>query len=373
MTDRTVTSPAGEDILVLPNDDFATLAGFDARRTFEQNASQTPMRMAMLTTLWRRGAVVDRDGFATTILANMARTLAGEPIDHPTAVLTAPSMKVCVERKTHGKRTKEVRLVALPECWLPTISRGDRQRIAQIEQGRIKLNAVLNGHHPAAEAYTEPPDDGVTAITPSGSECVEGGPPDDESMTSSGESMTSSGPPSSPPAAVIRDDRTPEQLAQDGDDRWPDGRPYVPPPPAELIDLTETTEPPTPPLAVEVAEAVATALLAQVAAIITQGNAQAPANDRLRSELSTLTERLGTQVDYVDKLRRDLRASTDQIAALKVERDGLRQRLRDTEHNLRVATSADTQRIIDAEVHRQLDKVMRQAPNGQHHPVEAAR
>jgi len=341
MTDRTVTSPAGEDILVLPNDDFATLAGFDARRTFEQNASQTPMRMAMLTTLWRRGAVVDRDGFATTILANMARTLAGEPIDHPTAVLTAPSMKVCVERKTHGKRTKEVRLVALPECWLPTISRGDRQRIAQIEQGRIKLNAVLNGHHPAAEAYTEPPDDGVTAITPSGSECVEGGPPDDESMTSSG-------PPSSPPA---------NQSA----------------PPPEAIDLTEVGAPSTPPLAVEVAEAVAGALLAQVAAIITQGNAQAPANDRLRSELSTLTERLGTQVDYVDKLRRDLRASTDQIAALKVERDGLRQRLRDTEHNLRVATSADTQRIIDAEVHRQLDKVMRQAPNGQHHPVEAVR
>jgi len=299
------------------------------------------MRMAMLTTLWRRGAVVDRDGFATTILANMARTLAGEPIDHPTAVLTAPSMKVCVERKTHGKRTKEVRLVALPECWLPTISRGDRQRIAQIEQGRIKLNAVLNGHHPAAEAYTEPPDDGVTAITPSGSECVEGGPPDDESMTSSG-------PPSSPPA---------NQSA----------------PPPEAIDLTEVGAPSTPPLAVEVAEAVAGALLAQVAAIITQGNAQAPANDRLRSELSTLTERLGTQVDYVDKLRRDLRASTDQIAALKVERDGLRQRLRDTEHNLRVATSADTQRIIDAEVHRQLDKVMRQAPNGQHHPVEAVR
>jgi len=341
MTDRTVTSPAGEDILVLPNDDFATLAGFDARRTFEQNASQTPMRMAMLTTLWRRGAVVDRDGFATTILANMARTLAGEPIDHPTAVLTAPSMKVCVERKTHGKRTKEVRLVALPECWLPTISRGDRQRIAQIEQGRIKLNAVLNGHHPAAEAYTEPPDDGVTAITPSGSECVEGGPPDDESMTSSG-------PPSSPPA---------NQSA----------------PPPEAIDLTEVGAPSTPPLAVEVAEAVAGALLAQVAAIITQGNAQAPANDRLRSELSTLTERLGTQVDYVDKLRRDLRASTDQIAALKVERYGLRQRPRDTEHNLRVATSADTQRIIDAEVHRQLDKVMRQAPNGQHHPVEAVR
>lgn len=124
-----------------------------------------------------------------------------------------------------------------------------------------------------------------------------------------------------------------------------------------------------------IAVAVAAALLEQVSAIILAGNRTAAHADevsavleRVAADRDKLEQRLGQQVAYVDKLRRDYAAAGDTIGALTHERDGLRRRVRELEHNLSVATSSDTQRVIDAEVRKQLDLVMRQAPGSQHAP-----
>jgi hypothetical protein len=112
-----------------------------------------------------------------------------------------------------------------------------------------------------------------------------------------------------------------------------------------------------------IADAVATALLAQVVEIIATRDAAAPALGRLALDVEALEARLGTQVAYVDGLRKDLRLAGDEIAALRVERDGLRRRLRETEHNLRVATSASARRIVEAEAEA-VARVMRETPIG---------
>jgi hypothetical protein len=145
--------------------------------------------------------------------------------------------------------------------------------------------------------------------------------------------------------------------------------------PAHVADSADSApvEPELAPIEVELANAVATALLAQVVEIIsTGGNAHSELR-RLQLDVEGLRERLGTQVAYVDRLRRDLRDAGDEIAALKGERDGLRQRLRSTEYNLKAATSGDARRIIDAEVRRQVDRVMREVPNGEHSREQSPR
>lgn len=305
MSDRTVTSPVGDTILLLADDELAELAGLDATNAHSmgQVLQQTPDRMALLGALWRHGPVIDRQsGRATAKLVE----LAGGGIKNPTAILTAAPVSPIVERKCNGKRTYEIRLAALPERWL----------------------RAIESAHPAAAMRAEPPDDDRLAADV-GSERMEGEPPDDEAATA----------PSGSPSPLL----------------------------ATVTDLPERAAP------LVAADAVATALLAQVAAIISRGTDEAPVANRLRDDLVTLSDRLATQVEYVEKLRRDLRGSGDTITALKAERDGLRQRLRDAEHNLKVATSVDTQRVIDAEVHRQMERMMRQAPAGQHYPVESAR
>jgi len=125
---------------------------------------------------------------------------------------------------------------------------------------------------------------------------------------------------------------------------------------------------PTPEVHFEVADAVATALMARVVEIIANNgtNVLAVKNAQLTNEVAQLTRRLGEQTGYVDRLRRDLRAAQDEVTAAHHERDGLRQRAQAAEHNLRVATGADAQRIIDAEVRKAVDQMMRQAPGSQH-------
>lgn len=123
-------------------------------------------------------------------------------------------------------------------------------------------------------------------------------------------------------------------------------------------------EPPTVPT--EMANAVATALLARVVEVLATGSASGPQLAKALADLETASQRLYSQTEYAERLRRQRDEAGDMIAALKVEVDGLRRRLRETEHNLSVATGADAQRIIDAEVRKQLDKLMRQAPASQH-------
>jgi hypothetical protein len=137
--------------------------------------------------------------------------------------------------------------------------------------------------------------------------------------------------------------------------------PVVVPDPAPVV---EKSTGPNSDVEHSVADAVATALLARVIEIMSTGNGNAVAmkNAQLTTDVADLTRRLGEQVGYVERLRRDLRQVQDELIATKSERDGLRQRAQAAEHNLKIATGADAQRIIDAEVHRQVDRIMRQAP-----------
>lgn len=149
------------------------------------------------------------------------------------------------------------------------------------------------------------------------------------------------------------------------------GQLQLPEPGPALIDVYQppAPEPPGPmPVEYEVAGAVATSLMAQVVEIISHNgsNVLAVKNAQLREENIALGRRLGEQVAYVDRLRRDLRQAQDELVAAKLERDGLRQRAQAAEHNLKVATSADAQKLIDAEVRKEVDKLMRQRPGTTH-------
>jgi hypothetical protein len=111
----------------------------------------------------------------------------------------------------------------------------------------------------------------------------------------------------------------------------------------------------------EVTSSVAMALLTRVVEIISTGSSD-ETSARLRSERDDARDRLRSQTEHSEKLRRDLRATGDEVAALKLERDGLRKRVRISEENLRKATSPDVQRTVDELVRRELDKLMRAAP-----------
>jgi regulator of replication initiation timing len=258
------TSPGGEELLVLEPDDFAFLAGLEPRsKSFGIAMQQSPPRMAVLAALWHFGPIVEPSGRATSILAERAQQFTTEPVN-PTPILSSPTVAACVERSIIGKRTYEVRLVALPEAWL----------------------------------------DAVDQLVGSGS-----GSPE----------------PITPAESVVPPD-----------------------------DVDSVGAP---------AHEVAAALLEQVHALIADRSL-----DKLQRDVSDLSRRLGEQVGYVDKLRRELREASDELRAVKLERDGLRNRLQAAEHNLKVATSADAARIIDAEVHKRVDRIMRATPGSQHGP-----
>jgi hypothetical protein len=144
--------------------------------------------------------------------------------------------------------------------------------------------------------------------------------------------------------------------------------------PAELdVDdrRLSVVDPGPPPVDVEpsmefqVTEAVAHALLTQVIEIITAGPTVIADTQRvttLEADIRQAQARLSQRLEENDKLRRVVRELQDQLAAAHNERDGLRHRLKAAEYNLEKAMSGDAQRIIQGEVMKELDKVMRAAP-----------
>jgi hypothetical protein len=138
--------------------------------------------------------------------------------------------------------------------------------------------------------------------------------------------------------------------------------PIVVPPVSVAEGATVHTQPDTPP---ELADAIAHALWTRLLDTLAGNRIDSGELVRLRADVDQLRGRLGEQTGYADRLRRELRQAQDDLIAAVHERDGLRQRLHACETNLRAATSStDTQRIIDAEVRRQLDRVMRTKPVG---------
>jgi regulator of replication initiation timing len=131
--------------------------------------------------------------------------------------------------------------------------------------------------------------------------------------------------------------------------------------PAPVVEVDEE------PMELQVASAVATALLTQVIEIISAGPMVTVTNDspqvaELQADIRQAHARLAQRLEENDKLRRELRAVRDEHAATIFERDGLRQRLKATEYNLERALKGDNQRIIMDEVHREVDRMMRAKP-----------
>lgn len=140
------------------------------------------------------------------------------------------------------------------------------------------------------------------------------------------------------------------------------GEALLPPPPTDPVPATEPVEEPA--LEIQVANAVATALLTQVIEILSAKPADVvgPQMLELQKDLAVAQSRLAQRLEENEKLRRVLRQTQDELAAAHYERDGLRQRLRAAEHNLEQAMKGDRNQVVMAEVHREIDKMMRAKP-----------
>lgn len=77
-----------------------------------------------------------------------------------------------------------------------------------------------------------------------------------------------------------------------------------------------------------------------------------------------LANQLGDLTAYAARLRKELASASDDVVALRAERDGLRQRLRLAEQNVEAVGRGDPdrERTIEAEVRRRLDRMMRERP-----------
>jgi regulator of replication initiation timing len=61
-------------------------------------------------------------------------------------------------------------------------------------------------------------------------------------------------------------------------------------------------------------------------------------------------------------MRKQLRQTGEELAAVKLERDGLRQRLRQTEANLNSALKGESAHAVTTEVMKRVDRIMRETP-----------
>lgn len=139
--------------------------------------------------------------------------------------------------------------------------------------------------------------------------------------------------------------------------------------PELLVALPEYVPPPEPLPEVspylEVAPQVAMALLTQVVEIITAGSPEMADQrvKKLTGDVADIADKLAHRLTENDALRKQLRLLGDEVNAVKYERDGLRTRLRLTEHNLRTALKSDVMAQVNERVMRELEKVMRVVPS----------
>lgn len=122
----------------------------------------------------------------------------------------------------------------------------------------------------------------------------------------------------------------------------------------------------SPAIEVEIASQVAMELLTRVVEIISAGSA-ADANPelrKLRNELAHGQGILSQRLEENDRLRRQVRETGEELLAVKSERDGLRQRLRQTEANLNAALKGESAGIVTTEVMKRVDRIMRETPKG---------
>jgi hypothetical protein len=118
--------------------------------------------------------------------------------------------------------------------------------------------------------------------------------------------------------------------------------------------ISPPTVEPVPELIEDAAAAVARELLAEVVRIVTKRPEPLEAPE--------LKERLSNALTHGEKMRRDLRETGEELAAVKLERDSLRQKLRLSEANLQKAIGTSGREFILAEVNRQVRNIMEAKP-----------
>ena len=302
MKRKPVTSPAGERVDICPDQDWADATGATLQ------AVQRPMitKLHLIRALWHHGTITNESGRATGLLHPLAQEMGykGSPIAI-TGMLSDPLNAPAFERQTNGKRTYAIKLVALPQKWY--------ERLLELE----------------AESQPAPEPEPVPEPIPEPSEG------DREA------------------AELVAQQVMPGGLVE----------PVVTSEPDEPeVFIPYEPEPQPEPSYLEVAPQVAMALLTQVVEIISAGTPDAGKVRRLETDLADAADKLSRRLSENESLRKQVRSLGEDIKALKHERDGLRSRLRITEHNLEQATNADTERFIRQRVQQELDKLMRIAP-----------
>ena len=119
-----------------------------------------------------------------------------------------------------------------------------------------------------------------------------------------------------------------------------------------------------PSIEVEIAGQVAMELLTRVVDIISAGNATDadPEVRRLRNELVHGQGLLAQRLEENDRMRKPLRQTGDELSAVKMERDSLRTRLRQTEANFMSALKGESAQAVTTEVMKRVDRIMRESP-----------
>jgi len=296
MTSKTVQSPAGENIELVDDDEWVKLTGSGPGGLRQWKIGRKP---ELIRALWEHGEFINKSGQAT-------RDLMTYMVDHYEldglssssgslpGIMNLPLNFPAFERVARGKRTYNIKLVAMPETW-------HRKLMEDIGPGKPSSNGD----------QTEIPK----------------------------------------PFQRFDTESQPEDMT---DADWD----------AIKLDAPTVFEEPAP-LEVHIANQVAISLLQTVVEIITAGNAdttQLSGSQRLQDDLDHARELLAARLGENDKLRRQVREAGDIISALKVERDGLRSRLRMTENNLKEVLKGETAQAVNAEIHKRVDQIMRTAP-----------
>lgn len=281
-------------------DDVTLLPDFTERGQLNFGWANT--RRPVLAALWKHGEIVDnKSGRATLALHALAQPLGyNADVTALAPMLKNVVMERCITRVQRGKRTYSIKLTALPETWY------ERLR----DEFPIPPQADLD--------LTDEPAPVVESLN--------------------GHS------------AVAVADAVVDQLMSTDDDF--------------MIGYDEPWQPA--PIELNIAGVVAMQMLTRVVEIISTGVApshgEAQHLARVETDLREVEHRLSLRLEENTSLRRKYALLGEELRAVKLERDGLRQRLRIAEHNLQVAGSADVQRQVTEQVRQELAKIMTAKP-----------
>lgn len=312
MTSEIVTSPAGESIEIVDDDDWLVTAGAEDDKGLRAWNGGT--KRFAIAELWLHGSATDdKSGRAASVLWDRMRETFGpdEVTSNPNSfsMLVRDSINAAAfDNDTRAKRTYAIRLVALPRRWYDKL-------MVMIDE--LDDSPILPDEVPI-------PNQGLV---------------DDITASANG------GPITNEPSAPQTDDEF-EAMIRDME--------------LDAPTVYETA----PPLDLQIASQVAMSLLTTVVEIISAGSAASVDEKvrKLQGDLNDVMGKLSSRLEDNDRMRRQLRQAGDEINALRHERDGLRSRLRATEANLTAALKGDAVQAINGEIQRRVNQIMRTPP-----------